>query len=182
MTCSPSKSLTTGGRAYSTSENYHPVKMKTKIKSILRRLILWAAGEDVNAASQKCVDTAAQTSLSLETQLRRSRNDLVKKNDEQWRILDSKISALQAMDVAFGRNIGKIVIIARVRGQDIVKIIDIPPNMSQRDYTDTVAELHARYGARPEFIDGPLPAIGQHIRRDSDAVSRAAARDRRAEL
>ena len=129
--------------------------MKAKFKSILRRLILWAAGEDINAAEKRCATAAEHHSLNLTTKLRQSRDHLANENAKQWRMLDSKISALQAIDVPFGKDLGKIVIVARVRGQDIVKIIDIPPNMETRAFKDMVEELRARYCARPEFLDAP---------------------------
>ena len=153
--------------------------MKTKFKSILRRLVLWAAGEDINAAAERCATAAEHHSLNLTTKLRQSRDRLAKENGKQWRLLDSKISALQAIDVPFGKDLGKIVIVAR--GQDIVKIIDIPPDMEIRTYKEMVEELQARYGARPEFLDAPAGKrtfIAEYLGMPDAVTLQAAARDR----
>jgi hypothetical protein len=154
--------------------------VKTKFKAILRRLILWAAGEAIYAAEKRCVIAAEHHSLNLTTQLHQSRDHLAKENAKQWRMLDAKIAALQAIDAPCGRDVGKLVIIARVGGQDIVKIIDIVPDISQRNFKDMVEEIKARFGARPEFLD-TTHAERIHLAQVlgmPDSVSRAAARDR----
>jgi hypothetical protein len=155
--------------------------MKTKFKPILRRLILWAAGEDINAAEKRCAAAAEDHRLNLTTKMHQSRDHLAKENAKQWRMLDGKIAALQAMDVPFGKDLGKIVIVARVRGQDIVKIIDIPPSMDVREYKELVEELQTRYGARPVFLDAPADKrtfISEYLGMPDAATLRAAARDR----
>lgn len=145
--------------------------MKSKIKAVLRRLVMWAVG-----------DYLAEVLSQHRAATHVARDYLSDGNDEHWRMLDAKISALQAIDVSFGKDSGKIVILARVRGQDIVKIFDIAPNIEMRAYKEMVEELQARYGARPEFIDAQdgWSATMRDMRRTSVAATqRAVARDRK---
>jgi hypothetical protein len=67
---------------------------------------------------------------------------------------NDQLSALQALDVRF-QETGKIVLVARVGKQDLVKIIETPPNWTADVWHDTVRELESRYGARPRFQDLP---------------------------
>ena len=68
--------------------------------------------------------------------------------------LPEKIAALQAVDIGF-RETGKVIIIARVAGRDIVKIIDIQPETTMKEYQEICAEIKERYGARVTFVDAP---------------------------
>lgn len=150
--------------------------MKTKLKSLLQRLIMWAAGEDIELQINRRV-SAAEKILCDAIAMKAKTLDLG--NRKQWDVLRTQISALQAIDAPCGRDVGKIVIIARVGGRDIVKIVDIAPDISQHAFKDMVEEMKARYGARPEFLDteaGKRAFTADYLGMP-DSVSRAAKRD-----
>lgn len=145
--------------------------MKIKIKALLQRLILWVAGDYLDAKVDKVIHQLRLGADNAASGLRRQ-------NNEQWQMFNERITALQAIDTSVdGRERGKIIIIATVAGQDIIKIIDIPRGASLGEHARMLGEIKERYGARVEFVDGP-PGVRQVLDYDGRATRRAAARDR----
>ncbi len=68
-------------------------------------------------------------------------------------VLRDQLTALQAIDVGLYRDAGKVIIIARVGGQDVVKVIDVQPRMEMTKYRDLVRHVEALYGVRPRWVD-----------------------------
>jgi len=73
------------------------------------------------------------------------------------RSLRKQLTALQAIDANF-KGTGKVVLLARVNGQDRVKIIDIKADMAIEDYKALITSLEREYGANVVFFDSPMPA------------------------
>lgn len=150
-------------------------KVKQWIQTRLRDLIMWAAGDYF-------AETLKQHLVTLTTTTHAARDHLARENAKQWRLLNDKITALQAIDTALdGRDRGKIIIIATVRGQDIIKILDIPRGTSIDEHRRMIKEIEERYGARPEFLDAPAGErtfMAEYLGMPGDATRRAAARDR----
>lgn len=124
---------------------------KSKIRQWIRRLILWAASDYYEEATERL-------SAELRTQLHHSRDHLKKENKCHWDMLNAKITALQAIDVSMKDEAGKLIIMASVKGQDIVKIMDIPRSFSLEDHRRLIQEMEGRYGARQSFVDAPTSA------------------------
>lgn len=143
---------------------------------------MWAAAEDIELQINRRV-SAAEKILSgviatARDSIRTEATTLRLGNNNQWEKLNDRITALQAIDTTLdGRERGKIIIIATVAGQDIIKIIDIPRGASIDEHKRMMAEIKERYGARVEFIDGP-PVVRQFFDCGDSAARRAAARDR----
>ena len=66
--------------------------------------------------------------------------------------LERNIKALQAIDVGWKER-GKIIIIAHVGDQDIIKIIDTKAELPLMGYKAMSERLEAEYGARVAFFD-----------------------------
>lgn len=68
----------------------------------------------------------------------------------------AQLAAVQAIDVGF-REAGKVIVIARVAGRDIVKVIDVKPGWTMTEYRDLVRRVEALYGVSPRWVDaGPF--------------------------
>lgn len=97
---------------------------------------------------------------SVQAYHRRDIDSLIAFRTEAYRRLGAaeavcvQVKALQAVDVNF-HDTGKIVVIARVGSQDVVKIVDIPKQTTMVDYKRMVAQIEQLYGARPAFVDMP---------------------------
>jgi len=72
-------------------------------------------------------------------------------------LLRNQLNALQAIDESY-HTPGKIIILASVNGQDIVKIIDIQRKITTDEYMNTVAKLEETYGAKPQYVDTRMPS------------------------
>lgn len=79
--------------------------------------------------------------------------------------LRQQLQAIQAIDVdLLFKGSGKVIIIARVMGQDIVKIIDVHPDWRMVEYQDLVRQVRERYGVDPKWVDaGPGP-VGRDLK------------------
>lgn len=135
------------------------------LQKLLRRLILWAARDYFE-------ETLKQHLVTIVTTTHAACDRLAKENVRQWRLLNNKIASLQAIDVPFSRDGGKIAIIARVGGRDIVQVIDIAADITMKELSDMIRELEQRFGARPSHVDGP-PAAKQFLMfSERDAATR----------
>lgn len=77
--------------------------------------------------------------------------------------LERNLKALQAIDMGWKER-GKIIIIASVGGQDIIKIIDVEKEFTTMEYKALSERLEAEYGARATFFD--VPNGGRQIARE----------------
>ena len=68
--------------------------------------------------------------------------------------IESGIAALQAIDWHF-KDSGKIIIIARIRNHDIIKVVPIRPLTGIHEVRDMVGQIQNQFCASPEFMDGP---------------------------
>lgn len=121
--------------------------MKTKIQHHLRRLILWAAGPYLDEKVDEVIRTlrlGADNAVASQN----------RRNNDHWEQIRDHVAALQALDVNF-QDAGKIVLIARVHGRDIVKIVDVPKNRTLQEWKEMVRDLECRYAAPPLVIDSP---------------------------
>ena len=111
-------------------------RMKTRIREMARRFLLRLLKQDFADVTRLAADAATKAT-------------------------SNKLAALLALDVGF-KDAGKVVLIARVNGRDLVKILDCPPNWSMEEYERVCYEFKVRYGARPSFQDAPrgYPTFG----------------------
>lgn len=71
------------------------------------------------------------------------------------RELRRQMAAAQALDIGFKEN-GKVVILTRINDRDIVKFIDIKPEMTATEYKDLVERLKHDFGlGDPVWVDKP---------------------------
>lgn len=123
--------------------------IKRKIKEQIRRLILWAAKKEIRDIVE------AEAAMRL----RSARAELTYQISQSVRKMEDQMTALLAIDVPVSRDAGKVIIIARVAGRDIVKIVDVSPSMSVQELRDLVETLQSRYGAQLQFIDAPPGSV-----------------------
>jgi len=76
--------------------------------------------------------------------------------------LRRQLAALQAIDLDF-RHGGKIIVVAKVNGKDIVKIVEIAPRMNMEQWRFLSREIEDRYGISERRIDGPPGISGNHF-------------------
>ena len=119
-------------------------KVKTWLKGALRRLIMWAVAEDFNAEVER-----------NRASMRAQYDAMNRSHKETWDRTLAQLQALQALDVPYGRDMGKLIIISRIDGRDVVKIIDIAQNFPLREFKDLVTRTEEMYGAKPKFVDEP---------------------------
>lgn len=139
--------------------------MKTKIKSLLQRLILWAAGDYLDAKVDKVIHQLRLGAANAVAGARRQ-------NNEHWEQIRDQIAALQAIDVDYHEERGKLILIASVGGRDIVKILQIPRGHTVPEWKQMVCELEQRYGAQPRFVDEPSPFMEQVLWDDRPELQR----------
>lgn len=106
----------------------------------LKKIINWFIHQDIRIL-RKDLDDTIKNQIRFERQLK----------------------ALQALDVGF-RERGKIIIIARICGQDIVRIVDIKPEMPIEHYKELVHYIKDQYGASLRWVDSPFPMMSQELK------------------
>jgi hypothetical protein len=132
--------------------------MKAKLRSLIKRLVLWAVGDHLDEVHE-------QHRVLITTTVHASRDHLAKENAKQFRMIMDKVSAVMAIDTPFHNDAGMIVVAARMAGgRDIVKVIDLSPRMSPRELKEMVSLLERTFAARPEFVDSACMAEAEYLR------------------
>jgi nitrate reductase NapAB chaperone NapD len=125
-------------------------KVKQWIQTRLRDLIMWAAGDYLDTKVDKVIH---QLRLRADNAV----SSMNRQNREHWEQIRDQVTALQAIDVEYHEERGKLILVASVGGKDIVKIIQIRRGHSILEWKQMVDEIEQRYGARPRFVDSPTP-------------------------
>jgi hypothetical protein len=127
--------------------------MNKTYRYILRKYKLWILRDLIKRV---CSNLRVLIKMDLAKEYARLSSDVVEIRNSQRDVLSlpEKIAALQAVDIGF-RETGKIIIIARVAGRDIVTIVDIKPETTMKEYQRICAEIKENYGARITFVDAP---------------------------
>ncbi len=123
----------------------------TYLKRLLRRLVLWAIEDDLIAfndnltrnLSNACQSYVSRATTGLHAEARRLAQGV-----------RSEVAALQALDVDFHKR-GKVIIVARIGGRDIVKVIDVCPEWKVGDYRKLVLHVEQVFGAQLRWLDAP---------------------------
>jgi len=76
---------------------------------------------------------------------------------KEVRELRKQLTALQAMDIGF-REMGKVIILARIGGKDRVQIIDTKREMTPLEYKHLAESIRRDFGADLSFVDAPQGA------------------------
>ena len=109
--------------------------LKAWVRRKMCKLILWAARDQLLTQARQDGYAAGRTaSLAVCDDLR------------------GQMKALQMLDSQFNGS-GKIIIAARVRGQDIVQIIDIPTNCSMDEWRERVYRIKQMFGIEVRICD-----------------------------
>lgn len=81
-------------------------------------------------------------------------------------VLRNQMKALQAIDVDLAfREGGKVIVICRVHGADIVKIIDVKPDWRMTEYQNLVRAIEAEFGTPARWVDAGMGGAGHDFRR-----------------
>ena len=145
------------------------MSLKTRIKERVRirveALVLWAIDGALERLRQAS-DAAAlrHACAAVEATERTCRAAAVNSVETVVSRLTDQLKALQACDIDF-KNAGKIILIAQVAGRDIVKIINIPRQISMNDWRRMIDDVEHRFGAKPSFIDEPSRLMKDWLRR-----------------
>ena len=74
---------------------------------------------------------------------------------EQVKKLTRQLQTAQALDVDPLGESGKLILLVRVNGRDMVKIINIPADWTPRQYKELAEKMRDDYGANPSWVDHP---------------------------
>lgn len=72
-------------------------------------------------------------------------------------VLRGQLKALMAVDVDLSfKDGGKVILICRIHGTDVVKVIDVRPDWRMTEYQEFVRRIEAEFGIRCRWVDaGP---------------------------
>jgi hypothetical protein len=69
--------------------------------------------------------------------------------------IEERLTSLSAIDIGY-RKKGKIIIIARVAGRDVVHIVEIPPEITWKKYREITRFIQERFSVLPAYLDSPV--------------------------
>lgn len=116
--------------------------VKHRVQQLLHRLFRWAFEDEI-----------ALLNSSISEGIKKAEGEIRKE-------AIGRLSAIQAIDFD-PYDLGKIIIMARVNGQDIIRFIDIPREYNMIQYRDVTTAIEKQYGARAKFFDGPRGLTGK---------------------
>lgn len=111
--------------------------VKYKLQQALRRLLRWAFEDEI-------VQLNADISEGIKKAESKVRKEAI-----------DKLAAIQAIDFD-PYDLGKIIIMMRVNGQDMIRFIDIPRETNLQQYRAIIQSIEAQYGAKPKFYDAGI--------------------------
>lgn len=86
--------------------------------------------------------------------------------------LKEQIRTIVGLDTSFaGRDSGWLILMARVNGQDAVRLQELKPDMTMKEYQELVETLSYQFNAVTKYVDGPRH-VGEYFLKDPEKLAR----------
>jgi hypothetical protein len=131
------------------------IRARKALQRLQVKITWWVIGDVIHALNKELGRQVETGYAALEKTLVEGQRLLDEKQSRFEEQLRGQLAAWQAIDVG-AKDSGKFILCVRVRGKDLVQVIDVQPEMSIDEYRRLKEELESRYGARARWIDTPL--------------------------